>query len=150
MKRSDRERFDLLLDEVLEALPSNLVSLFDEKPLVVEDRPTPEMLRELGIPLSQGDEICGLHSGPMGPQRTFDAGGDGDPGSEISVIHIFRAGVVACAGGWTPWEEAEEDGTIIRGGGETVVREEIRITLLHEVGHHFGLDEDDLEALGFD
>jgi hypothetical protein len=58
--------------------------------------------------------------------------------------------VVACAGGWTAWEETEEDGTVIAGGGERIVREEIRITLLHEVGHHFGLDEDDLEALGFD
>ena len=29
------------------------------------------------------------------------------------------------------------------------VREEIRVTLLHELGHHFGLDEDDLERLGY-
>ena len=150
MKRSERDRFDALLDELLEVLPPSLVSLFDEKPLVVEDRPSPEMLRELGIPLAQADEVCGLHSGPMGPQRTFDAGGDGDPGAEIGVIHIFREGVVACAGGWEPWAEPEDDGTVIRGGGEKIVREEIRITLLHEVGHHFGLDEDDLEGLGFD
>jgi predicted Zn-dependent protease with MMP-like domain len=30
------------------------------------------------------------------------------------------------------------------------VYEEIRITLLHEIGHHFGLDEEDLEELGYD
>jgi predicted Zn-dependent protease with MMP-like domain len=29
------------------------------------------------------------------------------------------------------------------------VRHEIRVTLLHELGHHFGLDEDDLERLGY-
>jgi len=29
------------------------------------------------------------------------------------------------------------------------VREEIIITLLHEIGHQFGLDEDDLERLGY-
>ena len=34
-------------------------------------------------------------------------------------------------------------------GGERRVREEIRITLLHELGHHFGLGEDDLERLGY-
>lgn len=28
--------------------------------------------------------------------------------------------------------------------------EQIRITVLHEVGHHFGLDEDDLAELGYD
>lgn len=27
--------------------------------------------------------------------------------------------------------------------------EQVRITLLHELGHYFGLDEDDLEALGY-
>ncbi len=27
---------------------------------------------------------------------------------------------------------------------------EIRITLLHEIGHHFGLDEDQLAELGYD
>jgi predicted Zn-dependent protease with MMP-like domain len=34
-----------------------------------------------------------------------------------------------------------------------VTREElarqIRITVLHEIGHHFGLDEDDLRAAGY-
>jgi predicted Zn-dependent protease with MMP-like domain len=39
-----------------------------------------------------------------------------------------------------------DDGTI---GGEDAVREEILVTLLHEMGHHFGLDEDDLERLGY-
>ena len=29
------------------------------------------------------------------------------------------------------------------------LREQIRVTLLHELGHHHGLDEDDLEALGY-
>jgi predicted Zn-dependent protease with MMP-like domain len=27
--------------------------------------------------------------------------------------------------------------------------EQVRITLLHELGHHFGLDEDDLDSLGY-
>jgi predicted Zn-dependent protease with MMP-like domain len=30
------------------------------------------------------------------------------------------------------------------------LREEIRITVLHELGHYFGLDEDRLEELGYD
>ena len=34
-------------------------------------------------------------------------------------------------------------------GGQAAVRSEIRITLLHEIGHHFGLDEEQLEQLGF-
>jgi predicted Zn-dependent protease with MMP-like domain len=27
--------------------------------------------------------------------------------------------------------------------------EQVRITVLHELGHHFGMDEDDLEELGY-
>ena len=131
-------------------LPPGVTELFAEKPLVVEDRPTLEMLRELGIDPIHGDEICGLHSGPMGPQQVLDASGDGDPAAEIGVIHLFREGILACAGGWIPWRDHDEDGVEIEGGGEALVREEIRITILHEVGHHFGLDEEDLEALGYD
>ena len=65
------------------------------------------------------------------------------------MIHIFREGIIACAGGWTPWQASSPDGGTLEGGGEEVVRDEIRITLLHELGHHFGLDEDDLDELGY-
>ena len=150
MRRSERERFDDLLDLVVADLPPGLLELFEEKPLVVEDRPSLEVLRELGIPPERRDEICGLHSGPMGPQRTIDASGESDPVSEMGVIHLYREGVVACAGGWEPWEERGEDGQWLQGGGEDLIEEEIRITILHELGHHFGLDEDDLTALGYD
>ena len=42
--------------------------------------------------------------------------------------------------------------SVVRGEvvDEEVVYEEIRITVLHEIGHHFGLDEDDLAALGYE
>ena len=29
------------------------------------------------------------------------------------------------------------------------LREQIRITVLHEIGHHFGMSEDDLRRLGY-
>ena len=40
-----------------------------------------------------------------------------------------------------------DDGTPL--GGDAQVTREIRITLLHEIGHHFGLGEDDLARLGY-
>ena len=60
------------------------------------------------------------------------------------VITLFREGILAQAGDWDPHEV---DGR--PWGGDACVREEIRITLLHEMGHHFGLGEDDLERLGY-
>ena len=149
MSPADRARFDRLVDEVLESLPPGIVELFDEKPLVVEDHPSADMLREFGLDATQSDEICGLHSGPMGEMRQLDGGHDGSPVDEIGVIHLFREGVVACAGGWEPWEERLEDDGVATGGGVELVREEIAITILHEVGHHFGLDEEDLDRLGY-
>ena len=149
MRRGERARFDALLDEVVGEMPEAILELFDEKPLVVEDRPGPEVLRELGIPPEAADEICGLHSGPMGEVQAVDVGGESSPIHDIGVIHLYREGILACAGGWEPWEELDDDGQPVSGGGEALVREEIRVTILHEVGHHFGLDEDDLDRLGF-
>lgn len=40
------------------------------------------------------------------------------------------------------WDLAEEDVEIFR--------EEVRITLLHEIGHFLGWDEDDIEARGLE
>ena len=32
----------------------------------------------------------------------------------------------------------------------TDIKEEIRVTVLHELAHYFGIDEDRLEELGYD
>jgi predicted Zn-dependent protease with MMP-like domain len=144
MSPEDRHRFDELVDEVVAELPPRLVALLDEKPMVVDDRPSSDMLATLGVPPELADEICGLHSGPMMTERSVESGE-----IDLPMIHIFREGIIACAGGWTPWQASSPDGGTLEGGGEEVVRDEIRITLLHELGHHFGLDEDDLDELGY-
>jgi predicted Zn-dependent protease with MMP-like domain len=136
MTPDERERFDRLLESVLETLPDALHRLLDEAPLVVEDAPTAELLRAMG--LHEADDLCGLHEGLSRTERSVDHPTLPD------VITLFRRGIVDLAGGWEP--VAGDGGTV---GGESAVREEIRITLLHEIGHHFGLDEDDLERLGY-
>ncbi|MFN7614113.1 MAG: metallopeptidase family protein, partial [Phycisphaerae bacterium] len=71
-----------------------------------------------------------------------------------SEIMLYRVGIVAEAGGWDEQAgdraagESTEHDTALRGGPEAI-REQIRITLLHEIGHQFGLDEDDLDRLGY-
>ena len=60
-------------------------------------------------------------------------------------IHIFREGIVNLA---TEDEEGRALGWKAEHAEESIY-EEIRITILHEIGHHFGLDEDDLEELGY-
>jgi len=136
MSPSERERFDRLLEQVLDGLPAPLRALLDESPLVVEDRPSRALLDAMGF--EEGDDLCGLHEGLARTERSVEHPQLPD------VITLFRRGIVELAGGWTEHEEEGE-----RLGGEDAVREEIRVTLLHEMGHHFGLDEDDLDRLGY-
>lgn len=152
MTGEERDRFDALLEDALGSLPARVRSLIDEVPLVVLDCPTKEMIRTLvrdGTLLPEDEataaaELCGLHTGVAITDRSIeDPGGWGTPGQDTFMpehIHIFRQGIVNLATedvGWAA-EHAEER-----------VYEEIRITILHEVGHHFGLDEDDLDELGY-
>ncbi len=139
MTDAERERFDGLLDEVVATLPERVHDLLAEVPIIVDDEPPEIILRELLGDLPEGDpttaddlrdELCGLHTGVPITERTVE------DGIELPEdIRLFRRGIVAHAGGW-----ADED----------VVYAEIRITVLHEIGHHFGLDEDDLAALGYE
>jgi predicted Zn-dependent protease with MMP-like domain len=134
----ERARFDRLLEVVIGSLPRRLADLLEEAPVVVDDRPSARLMRELDV--EHPDELCGLHSGTPLTERSVAESLD-----LPETIHLFREGIVAQAGGW---EEYEEDGELL--GGEEAIAREIRITLLHEIGHHFGLEERDLEGLGYE
>lgn len=135
MRPRERRRFDDLLEAILAELPEELHLMLEEVPLVVEDEPSGAMLRELaaeGMGPMGPDELCGLHSGRMRTEQSVE-----DSGVMPSQITLFRRGIVAEAGGWA------------EAGADERVAEQIRITLLHELGHEFGLNEDDLDRLGF-
>jgi predicted Zn-dependent protease with MMP-like domain len=133
MNAEQAERFDRLLEEVFAALPESVRAIVDEVAVIVLDRPTPDMLEELEMDPEESDDLCGLHTGMMATERSVE-----DAWSMPSQIHLFRAGIIAAGGGFGD-----------AGSGERV-REQIRITLLHEIGHEFGLDEDQLGDLGYD
>lgn len=125
MTAAERRRFDLQLEDVLATLPPRLHALLDEAPLIVEDHPSAALCAELG--LGPDEVLCGLHSGTPLTERSVE-----QPDELPETIHLFREGILDQAGGWAR------------------VKEEIRITMLHEIGHHFGLDEDDLTELGYE
>ena len=136
MTSQQRDRFDELLEAIIESLPPGVAKLLDEVPVIVEDHPAPDVLEEFRNEdgsLPAIDELCGLHSGVAFTERSVEASGE-----MPSDIHLYREGIVAQAGGWDQ-EEAEER-----------ILDEIEVTLLHEIGHQFGLDEEDLERLGYD
>lgn len=132
MRPRDRDRFDALLEGVLDALPVALRELLEEMPVVVDDVPSPQVLADMGMGPEEAHELCGLHTGRAFTERSVEEG------AELpSEIQLYRVGIVEEAGGW---EGPDADQR---------VREQIRITLLHEIGHQFGLDEDDLDRLGY-
>lgn len=139
MNPKRRARFDELLEHVIHELPEGIRTLLDEVPVIVEDHPSRELIEELAAEAGEDpddwapDELCGLHTGTAFTERTVEAAHD-----MPSDIMLFRDGIVAEAGGW----DNEK--------GEAEILRQIRITLLHEIGHQFGLDEDDLQRLGYD
>jgi predicted Zn-dependent protease with MMP-like domain len=133
---AQRDRFDSLLEEALDALPEPVRELLDQVPLVVEDRPSRELLDDLaadGVLAAGEEDLCGLHTGIALTERSVE-----HSGHMPDRIQVFRQGIVSTAGGWNQPD------------ADDAVYEEIMITLLHEIGHHFGLDEEDLAELGYD
>ncbi len=133
MRLTDEQRlgFDELLEEVLAALPDDLRGRFDEIPLVVEDRPTPSMLKKLDV--GPGEFLCGVHSGIPLTRRSVE-----HSGVLPTVITIYREGILLAA--------QSRSGRI----GERSLIRQIRKTVLHELGHHFGFEEEALKELGYE
>ena len=130
MDERSRKRFDDLLEEVLQQMPPMVHELIDRVPIHVEDYPSREVMDRMGI--RYREQLCGLYTGiPIGEKSIWHAVTMPD------VVTIYREGILAAA--------SDPSGRIRRGR----LRREIRITLLHELGHHHGLDEDELRRLGY-
>jgi predicted Zn-dependent protease with MMP-like domain len=126
----DRQRFDDELDRVLAEMPPLVHELIEKVPLHVEDYPSDEVMERLGVEYI--DDLCGLYTGiPLGDRSITHSGTLPD------VVTIYREGVLSAA--------ADRQGRIRREG----LRRQIRITLLHELGHHHGMTEEDLRKLGY-
>ncbi len=126
-----RERFDRLLEEVLDELPDDVLDLLEECPLVVDDEPSERTLRQMRI--GDRDYLCGLYTGIPLTDRSVE-----HSGVLPDRVQVFRRGVVAAA--------RARKGHL----SDRRLKRQIRITVLHEIGHHFGLDEDDLRELGYE
>lgn len=135
-----RRFFDEVLERTLADLPAEVSELLEEAPLIVDDEPDPSLLRETG---GEGvGELCGLHSGvPLTARQVEETGRLPDQ------IRMFRGPISRLAA-----SESRRSGGFgpRRGRGyEAALERQIRITLLHEIGHHFGMDEAQLEELGY-
>ncbi|MGD0900173.1 MAG: metallopeptidase family protein [Thermoguttaceae bacterium] len=126
-----RRRFDAQVDRVLAELPPMVHDLLERVPLHVEDHPSEEVMDDRGVEYL--DELCGLYTGiPLGQRSILHSGMLPD------VVTIYREGILTAA--------SDDEGRI----RAAELRRQIRITILHELGHHHGLSEEDLQALGYE
>ncbi|OFZ17740.1 MAG: hypothetical protein A2X94_15255 [Bdellovibrionales bacterium GWB1_55_8] len=125
---TERKMFDRLLEKVLKSLPPAVSELLEQVPVIVDDEPTEQILREISAGASTSpSELCGLHWGiPLGSRSMLD----GEP--VLDRIAIFRGPILR-----------------LSGGVRSELRKQIHITLLHEIAHHFGMDEEELEMMGY-
>jgi predicted Zn-dependent protease with MMP-like domain len=124
-----RRLFDQHLEVVLSDLPEQVQAFMKDVPLVVEDYPSPEIMRRMGV--RHRSHLCGLYTGVPLISRSID-----HSGVPSDVIHIYRLGILS---------QSRQAGSF----NPSKLREEIRRTILHEYGHHVGLNERELRELGY-
>ena len=114
------EEFSALVLQALETLPAPYAKLAQEVSVVVEEEPPPEVLEDLE--LDSADDLLGLYQGlSLADDSFFQPGGQ--PPARIA---IYRGPILRLC------LTAQE------------VRQEIRDTVVHELGHHIGLDDDEM------
>lgn len=120
------EQFDRIknsvIKEVVQSLPAHLKSKTDNLIFETRDRPGKDDITEP----DDYKSLMGLYQGvPHNERGVFDNYTGPD------VITLFRLNITAAC------------------RNESELREELLLTVIHELGHMFGLDEEDLEKMGF-
>ena len=120
--KSENQDFYELVERALEELPPELAQLLDNVAIVVED--WPDYSTPL-VPWESDDVLYGLYEGVPLTERTA-----GYYGVLPDKITIFR-------------------GPLERDFTENELEEQVRVTVVHEIAHYFGFDEERLEELGW-
>lgn len=120
MLKISHERFEQLAGEALDELPEQFAELLDNVFVEVEETPTVDDLASVEMQPHEADELLGLYQGtPLG-ERGWEY-------TELpDRVVIYRRSILMIC-------ETEAD-----------VRQEVRDTLIHELGHHFGLSDEEM------
>jgi predicted Zn-dependent protease with MMP-like domain len=114
----EEERFEKLVEEALDSLPEEFARRLNNVAVVIEDSPTPQQLRSLRLP--PWALLFGLYQGTPQTQR-------GAYYSSLpDKITIFKKSIEKVA-------RSEEE-----------IKAQVRATVIHEIGHHFGLSDKEL------
>jgi predicted Zn-dependent protease with MMP-like domain len=117
-----RAEFERLVAEAVNLIPRRFRREMKNLALVVEDEPSADLLDDMEM--EPGDSLYGLYQGTPLPERTWGFGNN-----LPDRITIFQR----------PIEEDCDD--------EDEMRKMIGETLIHEVGHYFGMSEEQIEEI---
>jgi predicted Zn-dependent protease with MMP-like domain len=119
-----RAEFESIVRRAVERIPVRFRPFLGEVAIVVRSRPSKKLLTELGLP--PGEPLLGLYDGTPRTERLAT-----EPLRYPDTIYLFQ----------TPLEEM----------CETVddVAKEVEITVMHELAHYMGIDDERLEELGY-
>jgi predicted Zn-dependent protease with MMP-like domain len=118
----DRSDFERLVAEALASIPRRFRKAMQNIAIVVEDEPSPDLLEEMEI--EPPDTLLGLYQGTPLTERRWDHGN-----TLPDRVLIFQG----------PHErDAEDEDDLVVAIGET---------LIHEIGHYFGLSEEEIEEI---
>ena len=118
----DRTQFERFVADALASIPRRFRDAMTNLAIVVEDEPARELLREMEV--EPPDTLFGLYQGTPLTERRWDHGN-----SLPDRILLFQG----------PHErEADDEDDLVVSIGET---------LIHEIGHYFGLSEEQIEEI---
>jgi predicted Zn-dependent protease with MMP-like domain len=117
---ADNAVFEEMTQAALDDLPETLHQRLDRVAILIDDRPSLEMVKEGVDPRS-----LGLFTGTPMPQEHAGV-------ASLTHIHVFKHNLERVC------RDLDE------------LDEQVRITVLHETAHFFGLDEDEVAALGLE
>jgi predicted Zn-dependent protease with MMP-like domain len=120
----DRKVFEALVGDAIRELPDEFRTRLKNVAVIVEDYPSEELIRQMEI--GPNETIFGLYEGVPLTERGFFE----EPLHPDRILIFQRAIEDEC-------DSTEE------------IKEELKITLVHEVAHFFGLSDEYLEELGY-
>jgi predicted Zn-dependent protease with MMP-like domain len=123
--RFSRRAFEELVDRALQEIPASFARYLQN--VTIEVEPLPDRASCEMAEVDDPRYLLGFYHGTPLTERSLEM-----TGAMPDRISIYQRNIEDCC------ETPEE------------VMEEIRVTVLHEIGHHFGLSEEDLEELGYD